>query len=126
MGTEDHDDIEWEIAFYEGVVARSPDLTDALKPLGDLYTRAGHYQKGLEVDLKLARLLPDEALVHYNLACSHSLLKNLDEGIAALRRAVELGYHEIRWMRKDADLANLREDPRYAEIERLAERRGKA
>ncbi len=109
----DSSDIKWEIEFFEGVVEASPDCCEALKALADLYTRAGRYRDGLELDLKLAELLPDDALVHYNLACSHSLTGALDAAVAALSRAVELGYLELDWMEQDSDLDNIRHDDRY-------------
>jgi len=112
-----HDDIVWEIDFYEGLVVHLPDCIDVLKPLGDNYTQIGRIEEGLAIDLKLVRLLPDDPTVHYNLACSLSLLDNADGAIFALRRAVELGYREIGWMRSDPDLENLRSDPRYPAIE---------
>jgi tetratricopeptide (TPR) repeat protein len=109
-------DLEFEIHFLEGVVHRIPDYIEALQILGDAYTKTGQWEKGLKVDRRLARLCPDNALVFYNLACSYSLLKNLNSAFTSLRKAIRLGYDDARWLARDPDLKNLREDPRYTSI----------
>ena len=114
----DIDDIEWEIGFFEGIVADSPRCCEALKALGDLYTTAGRYREGLVIDRRLVCLLPGDALVHYNLACSLALLDEADEAFAALGRAIGLGYRDLAWMSRDSDLDSLRADSRYGEIVR--------
>lgn len=110
------DDIHWEIEFFEGIVDKSPGQCDALKALGDLYTKAGLHRQGLEIDLRLVRLLPDEEMVHYNLACSLSLLDDIDKAFKSLDAAAKLGYRDIAWMEQDEDLDNLRGDARFDEI----------
>lgn len=110
-------DLDFEIEFYEGLVSKSPTCAAALHVLGNLYTARGRYRDGLDIDLRLVALTPDDPVAHYNLACSYSRLENTDEAIAALARAVERGYRDLTWMRHDADLANVRRDPRYRAIE---------
>ncbi|HTS19580.1 MAG TPA: hypothetical protein VMP11_18540 [Verrucomicrobiae bacterium] len=110
------EDIRFEIEFFEGVARRDPDFVEALQILGDAYTRAGQWEKGLEVDRRLARLCADNPLVFYNLACSYSLLNHIDEAFAALDQAVKLGYNDSRWLVKDPDLDNIRRDTRFEKL----------
>jgi len=110
------EDLEFEIGFFEGVSRRDPDYIEALQILGDAYTKAGQWEKGLKIDQRLARLCPDNPLVYYNLACSYSLLKRVDEAFAALTEAVNRGYKDARWLNKDPDLANIRQDHRFEKI----------
>jgi|SRR5579862_7741266 len=110
------EDLEFEIRFFEGVADRDPDFVEALQILGDAYSKTGQWEKGLNIDQRLAKLSPDSPLVFYNLACSYSLLKHLDEAFAALTHAVKLGYDDARWLIKDPDLNNLREDNRFEKI----------
>ena len=107
------DDTRFEIEFFEELVARDPCNEEALMILGNTYTRRGEYEKGLGIDRRLARLRPADPTVYYNLACSHCLLRQLDEAFTALVRAIALGYRDARHMTKDPDLANLRSDPRF-------------
>jgi tetratricopeptide (TPR) repeat protein len=85
----------------------------ALVELGAVLTRLGRYDEGLLVDQRLVRLEPEEPIVHYNLACSLSLLGRTDDAIDELTRAVDLGYEDVEHMLKDRDLRALRRDPRF-------------
>ena len=40
----------------------------------------------------------------------------MEEAFAALREAVKLGYSDARWLTKDPDLDNLRQDNRFEKI----------
>jgi uncharacterized protein HemY len=39
------EDIDFEIAFYENILKDTPNFIEALSAIGDLYTRAGLWQK---------------------------------------------------------------------------------
>ncbi len=104
------DDIEFEIDFFENILKDAPDFIEALTALGDLYTRAGYWQKGLEVDLKLTKLRPEDPLVFYNLACSYALLNQTRTALSSLSKAIDLGYNDFQHLREDPDLENLLKD----------------
>ena len=110
------EDLDFEISFYEGLLQKQPDFINALIALGDAYTKRGRYEDGLKVDKRLAGLRPDDPVVHYNLACSCSLLKMADPAISALKKAIRLGYRDFTFMEKDPDLEYIRKDPRYKEL----------
>ena len=100
---------DFEIKFYEELIKKHPNFTSVLIPLGDAYTHKGFYQEGLAVDKKLARLLPNDPIVHYNFACSLSLVGRPSEALTELKEAVLLGYNEFSFMSKDTDLKKVRE-----------------
>lgn len=110
------EDLAFEIKFFEAIAHRDPDYIEALQILGDAYTRTGQWENGLKIDQRLAKLCPDNPLVFYNLACSYSLMKQLDQAFAALTEAVKRGYDDARWLNKDPDLDNLRQDNRFEKI----------
>jgi len=112
----ERDDLNLEITFLQGLRRRMPDDVEVLRLLGDDYTRIGRLHDGLEVDLQLIRLLPDDAVVRYNLACSLALLGRLKEAARGLRKAVELGYSDWDWMTKDPDLEDLRNSGEFAPV----------
>ena len=100
-----------------------PEFVDVLIPLGNAYTRRGFHEKGLDIDLRLTQLRADDPMTWYNLACSYSLLKRVEQSVSALRRSIELGYIDFDDLRKDPDLFHLRQSPRYRElIESLSHR----
>jgi len=107
---------DFEIKFYEGVLKNSPDFVEALIALGDLYTKKGFYKKGLNVDLRLAKLKPDDPIIFYNLACDYSLLNEIDRAIEALKKAISLGYDDFDYLKRDRDLENLRKDKRFKSL----------
>lgn len=111
----DQDDIDFEITFYNGLIAKDPNFIEALVALGDLYTRAGMYREGLAVDEKLVQLKPDDPAVLYNLACSYSLLEDIDKAFRAFKKAINCGYYNFDHLEQDQDLANLRKDRRFQE-----------
>lgn len=107
---------EFVIWFLEGVLEHNPDYIDCLMYLGNAYTVNGMYEKGLLIDQKLSHLRPNDPNVHYNLACSYALLKDLDTAFEALEKAVMLGYKDIYHLKQDKDLVLLRGDIRYKKL----------
>jgi Flp pilus assembly protein TadD len=57
----------------------------------------------LELAEKLASALPDDPVIHYNLACLHARLNHPKEALAHLKTAVDLGYDRWDHLRLDPD-----------------------
>ena len=110
--------LQFEIEFFEKLLADNPDFVDALLPLAEAYTKRGDYHKGLAVDKRLSRLKNDDAVVYYNLACSYSLTNRIKAALNALEKAINLGYRDFERMDSDEDLVNVRNDLRYAKMMR--------
>jgi tetratricopeptide (TPR) repeat protein len=110
-------DLDVRIEFMEGLVRRDPNYVEALQLLGDHFTQRGKYEDGLRVDEQLSRLEPANPLVFYNLACSYSLLGEVDRAATALDKALLLGYRDFKWLAKDPDLRTLRKHPLFRRIE---------
>jgi tetratricopeptide (TPR) repeat protein len=115
--------LDFELDFFEVVLQRNPDFVDVLRVHGNNLTLKGRYVEGLKIDRRLVDLRPHDALAHYNLACSFSLLKKIDQAVRALRKAVELGYRDFRYMREDPDLAAVRKDGRFRQLMREFDKR---
>jgi tetratricopeptide (TPR) repeat protein len=115
--------IDFEMTFYDGILQRRQDYVDVLRVMGNLLTIKGRYADGLVIDKRLVHLRPRDPLAHYNLACSYALLKRPDLSLKTLRRAVELGYRDFRYMREDRDLESVRRDPRFRQLLREYESR---
>ena len=107
------EDIDFEIAFCEGLIRKNPDHVQALKLLGDLYTKKGSIEKGLQIDEYLSQLQPQDPFVFYNLACSYSLLNHTDKAFRSIKMAIKYGYRDFDHLREDSDLENLRNDYRF-------------
>ena len=109
-------DLDIEIGFMERLVKRDPHYMEALQVLSADYTKRGHYDDGLKIDRKLARLAPTDSTVLYNLACSLSLTKRIRQSAAALNKALDMGFQDCRMILRDPDLNNLRRDPLFDKI----------
>jgi tetratricopeptide (TPR) repeat protein len=119
----DQSQMDFELGFYASILERHPDYVDVLRVMGNLLTLKGRFEEGLQIDRRLVALRPRDALAHYNLACSFALLKRPDLSLKTLRRAVELGYRDFRYMRGDKDLECIRHDPRFKQLLREFENR---
>jgi predicted esterase len=63
-----------------------------------------------------ARIKPAEPSVHYNLGCARARAGDVESALAALKRAVELGFSEADLMASDPDLERLRDEPGFQEL----------
>ena len=108
--------ISFEIRLAKAVLDRDAQNVEALTILGAALTRAGRHEEALEIDLRTTTLLRTEPSAFYNLSCSYSMLNRIDESLAALRKALELGYRDFNHLFKDPDLKNARQDPRFREL----------
>ncbi len=112
----DQGQLDFELEFFQGILASHPNYVEVLRALGQLLTLKGRYPDVLQIDKRLVQLRPNDPLAHYNLACSYALLKRADLAIKTLQRAVELGYRDFRYMREDRDLEAIRHDPRFRKL----------
>ena len=115
---------DFQREFFEAAIELDPCNIDCLIKLGDLYTRQGHFEKGLSIDRRLVGICPGEPTFHYNLACSLSLIGKLDEALSSLRTAIERGYDDWEHLARDEDLEQLRKLEAFDRL--VAESRGGA
>jgi len=102
-----------ETTFFERVVKTRPNYIHALIPLAEACTHQGFYDKGLQIDKRLAKLCPNDPVIHYNLACSYALLGQIEEALSGLEKAIKLGYRDFVYLKKDRDLKSLHHDPKF-------------
>ncbi|GJQ60510.1 MAG: hypothetical protein D8M57_15280 [Candidatus Scalindua sp. AMX11] len=107
---------EFAVWFFEGILENYPNYVECLMYLGNAYTARGMYEKGLQVDLKLVELRPCDPMVHYNIACSYSLLGKIDLAFASLNKSIDFGYTDLKHFETDSDLDRLRGEEQYKTI----------
>jgi adenylate cyclase len=81
----------------------------ALVELGQTERAREWARRALEAD-------KDEPAIIYNVACTYSLLGEIDEAIGLLSRSIDQGYGHRAWLEHDSDLAPLRSDPRFQQL----------
>jgi tetratricopeptide (TPR) repeat protein len=105
--------LDFDIDFFEKLLARNGDSVEVLRTLGELVSKKGDVQRALEIDRRLVERLPDDFLARYNLACSQALAGRPDEAIDSLSSAILLGYDDLAHLEVDPDLDSLRERPDF-------------
>jgi len=105
--------LDFDIDFFEKLLARNGDSMEVLRTLGELVSKKGDVQRALEIDRRLVERLPDDFLARYNLACSQALAGRPDEAIDSLSSAILLGYDDLAHLEVDPDLDSLRERPDF-------------
>jgi predicted Zn-dependent protease len=105
--------LDFDIDFFERLLARKPDSIEVLRILAELVSRKGKMKRAVELDRRLVELLPDDFLARYNLACSLARAGRADEAIDSLSRAILLGYDDLAHMETDPDLESLRDHPDF-------------
>jgi tetratricopeptide (TPR) repeat protein len=113
--------IDFEIDFLGRVLERDPFYVDALRVHGNNLAAMGQYARALQIDRRLVRLIPDNSIAWYNLACSYAVLGMTEPAFSALQRSLELGYRFLKRLVRDPDLKALRRDPRFARLLRSFE-----
>jgi hypothetical protein len=108
--------LAFEIGILEYLNERKPRDFETLSLLAELYTRAGRLAAGLKVDCALVAMAPNNPIVHYNLACSHSLMKNIEESLDALELSIRLGYDDAKHLDSDPDLGNVKHTDRFRSL----------
>ena len=86
-----------------------------------LSTRAGKIEEMERVCRAGVELMPQDATWQYNLACALAYRSDKAEALAALDRAIDLGFRDPRQIRADNDLKQLAALPRFAELLKKAE-----
>jgi tetratricopeptide (TPR) repeat protein len=113
---------DFEIELFQGVLERDPDYVDVLRVLANNLAAKGDRDAGLELETRLVELRPNDAVAHYNLACSLSVLGHVDEAIDHLETALGLGYECYEDLIEDRDLTPLHQEPRFLHmIKRLVD-----
>lgn len=114
----DRSQLDFEIEFFGKMLVALPNYAEVLRAQACNLTAKGRLQEGLAIDKQLVVVRPADPTAHYNLACRYALLKQSDPAIVALRKAIELGYRDFRFMEEDRDLDSIRKDPRFRQLVR--------
>jgi tetratricopeptide (TPR) repeat protein len=105
--------LDFDIDFFEKLLARAPDSIEVLRVLAELVSKKGLVTRAVELDRRIVARSPDDFLARYNLACSLARAGCADEAIDALSRAILLGYDDLDHMETDPDLESLRTHPDF-------------
>jgi TolB-like protein/tetratricopeptide (TPR) repeat protein len=61
-------------------------------------------------------LNPTDPLMQYNASCFYSQLGDKQLAIESLKNAMTAGYQDYEWIKRDSDLDNIRNEPKFLEL----------
>jgi Flp pilus assembly protein TadD len=98
---------------------RNPDNVSIWLALGWCYKRTGKLDRAIESLEEALNVEPNDALVHYNLACYWSLAKNKRQALTYLAKAFKLEDEYRRLVAAESDFDPLRNDPAFQALIRV-------
>ena len=96
--------VDFELDFFGRILARHPLYFEALRCHASNLAAQKRFKESLLIERRIIQIRPNDSLAHYNLACSHALLQQPDLALKNLRKALELGYDDFRYILQDRDL----------------------
>jgi non-specific serine/threonine protein kinase len=93
-----------------------PDDVRARILLAVEYASMGRSDDAVAQLQRAVHLRPDDGNTLYNAACVYGVLGRPAEALDMLRRAITSGYANFDWVRRDPDLALLRDDAAFKEL----------
>ena len=115
--------VDFELDFFGRILSRHPRFFEALRCHASNLAAKKRFQESLQVERRIIQIRPADSLAHYNVACSYALLKQPDLAFKSLRKALELGYDDFRYILQDQDLDSIRKDSRFRKLIREFENR---
>lgn len=80
------------------------------------------YEECEDMLRKWGHQFPQDPGVPYDIACIRSLKGEIDQSFYYLEKSIRLGFGRVDHIKRDDDLTNLREDPRFQKMLELAEK----
>lgn len=94
----------------------NPEDVRALTLGAATHIKLGNKKLGVEWAAKALELEPEDTGVQYNVACSYSLLGEIEEAIELLEKSVDGGWAHKDWLINDSDLDPLRDHPKFQSL----------
>ena len=109
-------DYSFAISSYDMALNIDPDNHEAWNLKGLAYYKMNNYTKAIECCTKALDSNPSDGLVWYNYACYLTLDGNIDNGMEALKRAIEIDISHAKKAVRDKDFENARAEEGFMRI----------
>jgi hypothetical protein len=100
---------------YEAITKAEPSNGRAWNRLGMSLSATGKYEQAIDA-FQHAAQVASNPIVMYNLASVYSKVKDKEHAFEWLHKALGAGFAQVKQLETDADLAALRDDPRFKEV----------
>jgi len=109
-------DYSFAISSYDMALNIDPDNHEAWNLKGLAYYKMNNYTKAIECCTKALDANPSDGLVWYNYACYLTLDGKIDDGMEALKRAIEIDISHAKKAVRDNDFENARPEEGFMRI----------
>lgn len=109
-------DYSFAISSYDMALNIDPDNHEAWNLKGLAYYKMNNYTKAIECCTKALDSNPNDGLVWYNYACYLTLDGKIDNGMEALKRAIEIDISHAKKAVRDRDFENARAEEGFMRI----------
>jgi serine/threonine protein kinase/tetratricopeptide (TPR) repeat protein len=116
MMDELHQTVETLMEVYPRYISKHPDDSRAHIFYASALAGAGKEKEAKYECEKALELSPKDSLMYYNVACLNSRLGDKEKSIEYLTNAIDNGYVNYDWLKRDPDLNNIRNEPAFIEL----------
>src|ERR1041385_6147561 len=109
-------DYSFAISSYDMALNIDPDNHEAWNLKGLAYYKMNNYSKAIECCTKALDANPNDGMVWYNYACYLTLDGKVDDGMEALRRAIEIDISHAKKAVRDRDFENAHAEEGFMRI----------
>jgi len=108
--------IETLMEVYPRYISQHPDDSRAHIFYANALAGAGKTEQAKYECEKALELSPKDVLMLYNVACLSSRLGDKEKSIEYLNTAINNGYGNYDWLKRDPDLDNVRNEPAFIKL----------
>lgn len=108
--------VERAMMVYPHYLLRHPEDGRAYMFYATDLAQAGRVDEAKVQASKALELSPGDPLMLYNGACFYARMGEGERAMESLKSAVESGFENYEWIKRDADLESIRNDPAYKEL----------
>ena len=109
-------DYSFAISSFDMALNIDPDNYEAWNLKGLAYYKMNNYDKAIECCTKALDANPNDGLVWYNYACYLTLGGKVDDGMEALKKAIEIDISHAKKAVRDKDFENARAEEGFMRI----------
>jgi protein O-mannosyl-transferase len=102
------DNYDEAIAEYRKALSIKTNFIEAMYRLVLVYSDCNEFTKALNMLQNIRLIQPGNPEVYYNIACIYAKQNMRDKSIECLKQSIEKGFHNWELIKRDPDLANIR------------------
>ncbi|RJP80140.1 MAG: tetratricopeptide repeat protein [Desulfobacteraceae bacterium] len=108
--------LDMALSHYQKALAIDDGNIEALNRIAMIHIQKRDFNSAISLLQKIIKIQPDKADAYYNLACIYAIRNQAEAAITYLKSAMEHGYNNMKRIRTDQDLKNIRKTKYYQKL----------